>query len=250
MWAGLTRLVATASAEGCVRVPAGPFSSAGHHHAPSSTSSLQCARQIHDHFLTPVEVSVISTAAASAFQQYRDAPGGMQTNQIVMTISFDNTESLKHTLGETAVAALKAAVDSIQDKIESVFAPGTRPALSSAIISEIREAKGIITPEGLLNLAQNQSAYTDFHVDRAKTMRADYSALLYLDTEGDEFDGADLEFVDSAQTEDGRVAMTRTTVKPAAGRLVLFTAGHENVHGVAPIRRGSRKVIAAWFACQ
>jgi Rps23 Pro-64 3,4-dihydroxylase Tpa1-like proline 4-hydroxylase len=88
-----------------------------------------------------------------------------------------------------------------------------------------------------------QPDYTDFHVDGAKTMRADYSALLYLDTEGEDFYGAEWEFFDKM------FVPSRTIIKPVAGRLVLFTAGHENVHGVAPISSGSRRVIAAWFSC-
>mgnify|MGYP006892440156 CR=1 FL=1 len=30
---------------------------------------------------------------------------------------------------------------------------------------------------------------------------------------------------------------------------MLFTGGHENLHGVTRIKRGARRVVAMWFAC-
>lgn len=65
----------------------------------------------------------------------------------------------------------------------------------------------------------------------------DYSALLYLngDFTGGEFLFAN--FDDSVQAK----------LKPECGRAVAFSAGLENLHGVAGIRQGRRCALALWF---
>ena len=38
-------------------------------------------------------------------------------------------------------------------------------------------------------------------------------------------------------------------VEPARGRLLIFTAGHENLHRVARVHSGERMVLSFWFTC-
>ena len=83
-------------------------------------------------------------------------------------------------------------------------------------------------------------AYWNPHVDKANIASYDYSALLYLNAQGDAFEGGDFAFVDE---EDDK------TVAPRAGRLLTFTSGLENLHQVREVTKGSRLVLAMWFTC-
>lgn len=67
----------------------------------------------------------------------------------------------------------------------------------------------------------------------------DYSAILYLN---DDFDGGEFFFVD-----DRKERRVQGTVQPRCGRLVAFSAGGENLHGVRAVRNGRRCAVALWF---
>ncbi|XP_038672064.1 prolyl 3-hydroxylase 2 [Scyliorhinus canicula] len=66
----------------------------------------------------------------------------------------------------------------------------------------------------------------------------DYSAILYLN--GD-FDGGEFIF-----TEIDAKTIT-AAVKPECGRLVGFSSGEENPHGVKAVTKGQRCAVALWF---
>ncbi|RXM35115.1 Prolyl 3-hydroxylase 2 [Acipenser ruthenus] len=66
----------------------------------------------------------------------------------------------------------------------------------------------------------------------------DYSAILYLN--GD-FDGGEFIF-----TEMDAKTVT-ASVKPNCGRMVGFSSGGENPHGVKAVTRGQRCAVAMWF---
>ncbi|XP_036860442.1 prolyl 3-hydroxylase 3 isoform X1 [Manis javanica] len=65
----------------------------------------------------------------------------------------------------------------------------------------------------------------------------DYSGLLYLN---DDFQGGDLFF-----TEPNALTVT-AQVRPRCGRLVAFSSGVENPHGVWAVTRGRRCTLALW----
>lgn len=65
-----------------------------------------------------------------------------------------------------------------------------------------------------------------------------HSAILYLN---DDFEGGEFVFREDKRT-------TRRRIQPRPGRLVAFTGGPENVHGVAKLRTGERCVLALWFS--
>ncbi|KAK5921786.1 hypothetical protein CgunFtcFv8_019117 [Champsocephalus gunnari] len=66
----------------------------------------------------------------------------------------------------------------------------------------------------------------------------DLSAFLYLN---DNFDGGDLFFTN----RDAKTVTAR--VKPSCGRLVGFSSGPVNPHGVSAVTRGRRCALALWF---
>lgn len=73
--------------------------------------------------------------------------------------------------------------------------------------------------------------------DPAYTWR-DYSAILYLN---DDFDGGEFFFVEDWKRR------VRSIIQPRCGRMVAFSAGGENLHGVRGIRNGKRCAVALWF---
>ena len=232
MWPDFTRNIATASSKGCVQVPPRLSQYDG--------PPLECARAVYDGFITHSQVDVLSEAAADVLRQNRDESSSKGAYVTLALHTFHDDASLREMLGDAATEVLQDATLRIQDMFENSFSPGFRPALSGALITELR------ADEVDLDAPNVHDQYSAFHVDRANLASYDYSALLYLDTQGEGFDGSDLEFVDLTQDED---VMSRTVVKPSAGRLVLFTGGHENLHGVTRIKRGARRVVAMWFAC-
>ncbi|XP_029678000.1 prolyl 3-hydroxylase 2-like [Formica exsecta] len=74
--------------------------------------------------------------------------------------------------------------------------------------------------------------------DPAYTWR-DYSAILYLN---DDFDGGEFFFV-----EDWKNRRIQGIVRPRCGRMVAFSAGGENLHGVRGVRNNRRCAVALWF---
>ncbi|XP_018422862.1 PREDICTED: prolyl 3-hydroxylase 3 [Nanorana parkeri] len=66
----------------------------------------------------------------------------------------------------------------------------------------------------------------------------DYSAMLYLN---DDFQGGDLFFTEL----DGTTVTAE--VRPQCGRLVMYSSGGENAHGVRAVTRGRGCAIALWF---
>ncbi|KMQ88258.1 prolyl 3-hydroxylase 2-like protein [Lasius niger] len=74
--------------------------------------------------------------------------------------------------------------------------------------------------------------------DPAYTWR-DYSAILYLN---DDFDGGEFFFVD-----DWKSRRVQGIVRPRCGRMVAFSAGGENLHGVRGVRNSRRCAVALWF---
>ncbi|KAJ7324628.1 hypothetical protein JRQ81_017648, partial [Phrynocephalus forsythii] len=66
----------------------------------------------------------------------------------------------------------------------------------------------------------------------------DYSALLYMNSD---FDGGEFIF-----TEMDAKTVT-ASIKPKCGRMISFSSGGENPHGVKAVTRGQRCAVALWF---
>ncbi|TDH67701.1 hypothetical protein CCR75_008325 [Bremia lactucae] len=78
------------------------------------------------------------------------------------------------------------------------------------------------------------------HVDKENTNYYDYSGLLYLSDYNEEFTGGLFSFIDDT---------FETIIEPARGRLVIFTAGSENLHVVRKVETGTRYALSLWFSC-
>jgi predicted 2-oxoglutarate/Fe(II)-dependent dioxygenase YbiX len=73
-----------------------------------------------------------------------------------------------------------------------------------------------------------------------------YSALVYLDQSGRDYQGGVLEFVDAQGGARMRVRVLERVV-PRRGTVVLFSSGRDNAHRTTPVTRGRRHVMAIWF---
>ena len=71
------------------------------------------------------------------------------------------------------------------------------------------------------------------------------SALLYLSSIHKQFEGGRFFFAD--RHPGGRAFTPTSLVEPRCGRLLAFTSGPENLHGVMPLAAGTR--FAAAFKC-
>ena len=104
------------------------------------------------------------------------------------------------------------------------------------------------------------------HADHNNTQHYHYSGLLYMSTYNEHFTGGKFHFIrpdfslfDSSSTQDSKEDMLQLatptaednelTVEPRAGRVVIFTAGHENTHYVERVTSGQRFVLSFWFTC-
>jgi hypothetical protein len=100
------------------------------------------------------------------------------------------------------------------------------------------------------------------HADHNNTAHYHYSGLLYMSTYGEHFTGGKFKFVKPEfslfQGDDGignealavpTAEDIELTVEPRAGRVAIFTAGHENTHYVERVQSGQRFVLSFWFTC-
>eukprot|EP00300_Choanocystis_sp_HF-7_P011961 c17690_g1_i1.p2 GENE.c17690_g1_i1~~c17690_g1_i1.p2 ORF type:complete len:121 (+),score=27.83 c17690_g1_i1:558-920(+) len=79
-----------------------------------------------------------------------------------------------------------------------------------------------------------------------------YTAIVYLSTYGVDFTGGELAIVDGIiqVAEDKQELADGVVIEPIPGRLVLFSAGAENMHTPLKVKSGSRAVLQMWFTCQ
>ncbi|XP_059469004.1 prolyl 3-hydroxylase 2-like [Neocloeon triangulifer] len=70
----------------------------------------------------------------------------------------------------------------------------------------------------------------------------DFSAIVYLN---EEFVGGQLVFVSNFEAD-----KVQTAIEPKCGRLVAFSAGPENLHGVLGVQKGCRYALGLWFTLQ
>ncbi|XP_016841537.1 prolyl 3-hydroxylase 2 [Nasonia vitripennis] len=70
----------------------------------------------------------------------------------------------------------------------------------------------------------------------------DYSSILYLN---DNFQGGDFIFV-----KDKNASTIESTIRPRCGRMLSFSSGSRNLHGVTAVTQGKRCALGIWFTLQ
>jgi len=89
--------------------------------------------------------------------------------------------------------------------------------------------------------------YWHQHIDTEQYGTFEYTALLYLSTMGEDFDGG--EFVFDSESEAGKAGGPEAAVEPRFNRLVAFTSDAENPHRVERVSRGVRIALTSAFTC-
>ncbi|KAL1529580.1 hypothetical protein AB1Y20_000523 [Prymnesium parvum] len=103
----------------------------------------------------------------------------------------------------------------------------------STFISRIT---GDAVDESRRSLHVDESSYSSFH----------YSCVLYLSSQGEDFEGGGFSFSDPPESEGGSRVLR--SLLPRAGLAIAFSSGWENAHFVEPVLAGSRFAMPTFFS--
>ncbi|KAJ1461768.1 hypothetical protein M885DRAFT_611378 [Pelagophyceae sp. CCMP2097] len=145
------------------------------------------------------------------------------------------TPALEGRIGSEAHRLFRRAVSSMREHVsETCGLPAL--ALSGAFIARLQ-------PPGACKrrraLRAPPRAYWNAHVDKHNVPLYEHTCLLYLSDFGSDFDGGRFLFHDSEATD--------RFVEPAAGKVLCFSGGEENLHSVERVTAGSRFALTALF---
>ncbi|XP_059968296.1 prolyl 3-hydroxylase 3 isoform X2 [Mesoplodon densirostris] len=207
-------------------------------------------RAVLDGLLTPAECGVLLQLAKDAAES--GARSGYQGRRSPHTPHerFEGLTVLKAaqlaragTVGSQGAQLLLEASERVRSLTQAYFSPDRTLHLSfthlvcrSAIEGEQAQRMDLSHPVHADNCVLDPDTGECWREPPAYTYR-DYSGLLYLN---DDFQGGDLFF-----TEPNALTVT-AQVRPRCGRLVAFSSGVENPHGVWAVTRGRRCSLALW----
>ncbi|XP_040182218.1 prolyl 3-hydroxylase 1 [Rana temporaria] len=192
------------------------------------------------------ELLRLTNAAASAGDGYRGTTSPHTPNEKFYGVTV--YKALK--MGQEGKVPLKSAhlyynvTDKVRRLVESYFRLENPLYFSYSHLvcrSAIEEKQGdrhdLSHPVHVDNCILNAEALMCVKEHPAYTFR-DYSAILYLN--GD-FEGGNFYFTElDAKT-------VTAEVRPQCGRMVGFSSGAENPHGVKAVTKGQRCAVALWF---
>ena len=95
---------------------------------------------------------------------------------------------------------------------------------------------------------QPQSLHGDTNTDEMFL----FTTILYLSQHGEEVLGGETGIADAVEDRPYQGAFTTAglRVQPSIGRLLVFSAGVENMHEMLPVTHGRRVAVQMWFACE
>ncbi|KAM9444013.1 prolyl 3-hydroxylase 1 [Clarias gariepinus] len=192
------------------------------------------------------ELHRLSNTAAKKGDGYRGRPSPHSPSEMFQGVTI--LKALK--LGQDGVLPLKSArlffdlSERVRKLVESYFSLQSSLYFSyshlvcrSAIDEKQEDRDDLSHPVHVDNCLLISELNECVKEPPAYTHR-DYSAILYLN---DDFEGGDFIF-----TELDAKTIT-AVVKPQCGRIVAFSAGKENPHGVRAVTKGQRCAVALWF---
>ncbi|KAI9905540.1 hypothetical protein PsorP6_013467 [Peronosclerospora sorghi] len=207
-----------------------------------------CGRVVMDNFVTPKQVTQLREIAETGMRN-RSKLGGP-------TIMDINSGFVRDSEGLVNIYQPQSRLSNEKKPGSKLFRK-KQFNLYRSVVEMIRQAVmkefGLKTlyfsaPTFITRLIGNESwtpaeihdEYWHPHVDKENTEHYDYSGLLYLADYNEEFTGGLFSFLDEG---------TETVIEPSRGRLVMFTAGAENLHVVRKVETGVRYVLSLWFTC-
>lgn len=175
----------------------------------------------------------VATGAASEGEKFVDAYKLMQAahkKALEAANTFPSVNPLSTILSRDQINLYKSIMQRVKSYIESELGVSniylTKPSFFSRITSAPAKTE--------------HDEYWHPHVDKKQYGSFLYTALIYLSTQGEEFEGGSFHFIDGQQ---------RISVQPKRGRLVVFTSGDENVHAVEKVKKGNRYALTIAFTC-
>jgi hypothetical protein len=147
-----------------------------------------------------------------------------------------------------AATGSDAAYCALHAMLERAAAAAASDAASAGVCTSLYHRGALLVrltpPESADELAPAcfalpaEQDYWEPHVDKHNAAQYDVSAVLYLSTQGEQFEGGDFRFHDQG----GDVS-----VAPRAGHLLTFSSGGENPHSAGRVFKGARFALACWF---
>ncbi|XP_029415640.1 prolyl 3-hydroxylase 3 isoform X2 [Nannospalax galili] len=207
-------------------------------------------RAVLDGLLTPAECGMLlqlakDAAAAGARSGYRGRRSPHSTHEHFEGLTVLKAAQLARagTVGRPGAKLLLEVSERVRTLTQAYFSPERPLHLSfthlvcrSAIEGEQEQRMDLSHPVHADNCVLDPDTGECWREPPAYTYR-DYSGLLYLN---DDFQGGDLFF-----TQPNALTVT-AQVRPRCGRLVAFSSGGENPHGVWAVTRGRRCALALW----
>ncbi|XP_059114558.1 prolyl 3-hydroxylase 3 [Peromyscus eremicus] len=207
-------------------------------------------RAVLDGLLTPAECGVLlqlakDAAEAGARSGYRGRRSPHSPHERFEGLTVLKAAQLARagTVGRPAAKLLLEASERVRTLTQAYFSPERPLHLSfthlvcrSAIEGEQEQRMDLSHPVHADNCVLDPDTGECWREPPAYTYR-DYSGLLYLN---DDFKGGDLFF-----TQPNALTVT-AQVRPRCGRLVAFSSGGENPHGVWAVTHGRRCALALW----
>lgn len=207
----------------------------------------QCSRLVKDDIFAEEDIEKLKTLANKGYAT-RGVDGKGEGGPTILDI---NTGYIRDSAG---LENLFSREDSEMIFTEEDFAVYGR--IISGLKAEVMSATGaqelyFTAPTFITRLDGRESwepneihdQYWHVHADRNNTNHYHYSGLLYLSMFEEDFTGGRVIFYDA---DTSNVEMV---VEPRPGRVLIFTAGHENPHKVERVSSGQRLVLAFWFTC-
>ncbi|KAM5263674.1 prolyl 3-hydroxylase 3 [Ctenodactylus gundi] len=207
-------------------------------------------RAVLDGLLTPAECGVLlqlakDAAGAGARSGYRGRRSPHTPHEHFEGLTVLKAAQLARagTVGPEGAKLLLEVSERVRTLTQAYFSPDRPLHLSfthlvcrSAIEGEQEQRMDLSHPVHADNCFLDPDTGECWREPPAYTYR-DYSGLLYLN---DDFQGGDLFF-----TQPNALTVT-AQVRPRCGRLVAFSSGGENPHGVWAVTRGRRCALALW----
>ncbi|XP_013366771.1 PREDICTED: prolyl 3-hydroxylase 3 [Chinchilla lanigera] len=207
-------------------------------------------RAVLDGLLTPAECGVLlqlakDAAGAGARSGYRGRRSPHTPHEHFEGLTVLKAAQLAQagTVGSQGAKLLLEVSERVRTLTQAYFSPERPLYLSfthlvcrSAIEGEQEQRMDLSHPVHADNCVLDPDSGECWREPPAYTYR-DYSGLLYLN---DDFQGGDLFF-----TQPNALTVT-AQVRPRCGRLVAFSSGVENPHGVWAVTRGRRCALALW----
>ncbi|KAL1790286.1 prolyl 3-hydroxylase 3 [Sigmodon hispidus] len=207
-------------------------------------------RAVLDGLLTPAECGLLlqlakdaAEAGVSSGYRGRRSPHTPHERFEGLTVLKAAQLARAGTVGRPGAKLLLEASERVRTLTQAYFSPDRPLHLSfthlvcrSAIEGEQEQRMDLSHPVHADNCVLDPDTGECWREPPAYTYR-DYSGLLYLN---DDFKGGDLFF-----TQPNALTVT-AQVRPRCGRLVAFSSGGENPHGVWAVTRGRRCALALW----